>query len=948
MLWTFARFTRHRVTWLVALLSSAVLHTSLPAHPAAAAQHSARAWATSAPAVSAPHAQELPQHVSVVVELTAPPAAALVTRRPDAAPDPAAQARVTRTHIAQLDQAQRQLLPILAQRQAQVLYRTQRVYNGIAVRLPPAQVAALARLPGVRAIHPLRPVQRVRSQSVPLIGAPSVWSHPTGAITGTGVTIASIDTGIDYTHADFGGPGTPAAYQANDATIIEPGSFPTPKVIGGYDFAGDAYDPDSDDPAHAPQPDPDPLDCAIDGHGTHVAGIAAGFGVTAAGTTYPGPYTSSTPIAELALGPGVAPGARLYAYRIFGCTAATELALPALEAAVDPNGDGDLSDHSDIIMAEFATDIGLPDDPTTVAADHATRLGAQVVAAQGNAGDTTFAGASPGNAPGAITVAATTTSDTVAAFSARGPMLGAAGLKPDLAAPGVSIRSAAVGTGSGAVALSGTSMALPHVAGSLALLTQLHPTWSAAERKALLLNTATHDVRLSSSPSAPVISPVRVGAGRVDVAQAAASDVIAFNRDAPAQVSVAFGLLALTTTATLTQAITLANKGTQSDTATLAYQPVTTIPGVTYTLDQEQVVVPAGATATVAVTLHAVWDALQHSRDPALAPTQDGQSRHWLSEAAGYVVVDLALDAAPTLRVPVYAAVRPAAQMTAVVTSTPWSPTATVVLTGTGFGPGLGSSTLPTTPQSLASVYELQAVSPPRPTTRPPHPADLAAIGIAQTPDQLVFGLGTHVPWMTPTPALVRFDILLDTDGSGITADGRGAEYVLRTTDRGTRQGQAPTDVFEAVLTNRQTQTSTVVGLLNLLPPSTVDTAIFSSTVVAIPLPLAALDLSAGPPQLSYRVQTFGSVAGSSGVQPIDDSGTLRYDLAAPHATLLKGYQGLPLVNDQPGTTLTVPTDPTRPAPTLLLLHHHNLPGQQIAILPLSANQQYLPLVVRP
>ena len=152
---------------------------------------------------------------------------------------------------------------------------------------------------------------------VPYIGAPQAWQN-TGK-TGKGVKIAVIDTGVDYTHANFGGPGTPAAFTGNNGTIIEPGTFPTAKVIGGWDFVGDDYDSDSSDPAKTiPHPDPDPLDC--NGHGSHVAGTAAGFGILSNGEQYKGAYNASTYSNSFTIGPGVAPNAKILAYRVFGCT----------------------------------------------------------------------------------------------------------------------------------------------------------------------------------------------------------------------------------------------------------------------------------------------------------------------------------------------------------------------------------------------------------------------------------------------------------------------------------------------------------------------------------------------------------------------------------------------------------------------------------------------------
>ena len=112
--------------------------------------------------------------------------------------------------------------------------------NGIQLRVPSRRLGRSPKLPGVKAVHAVTQHYMDNAKSVPFIGAPLAWQDY-GA-TGNGQTIAVIDGGIDYTHANFGGPGTVEAYEANDSSIIEDGTFPTAKVIDGWDFAGDDYD----------------------------------------------------------------------------------------------------------------------------------------------------------------------------------------------------------------------------------------------------------------------------------------------------------------------------------------------------------------------------------------------------------------------------------------------------------------------------------------------------------------------------------------------------------------------------------------------------------------------------------------------------------------------------------------------------------------------------------
>ncbi|WP_051711447.1 S8 family serine peptidase [Streptomyces sp. NRRL S-350] len=294
---------------------------------------------------------------------------------------------------------------------ARELYRTQTLLTGLAVSAPADRLPALRALPGVRAVHPIVDKRRDNAHSVPLTGAPQVWAGGSapGGNTGKGVRIGIIDSGIDYTHADFGGPGTEEAFRSVErGKPAPPALFPNAKVVGGKDLVGDDYDPDPASPHHQPVPHPgdNPLDCVRNGHGTHVAGTAAGYGVTADGRPYTGPYGPGLDPAAFKVGPGAAPGAQLYAIRVFGCDGSTDRLAQALDLAADPNGDGDLADRLDVVNLSLGSRFGSTDDTDALAVDRLAALGTVVVAAAGNDGDVYGIGGSPGTAARAITVAA--------------------------------------------------------------------------------------------------------------------------------------------------------------------------------------------------------------------------------------------------------------------------------------------------------------------------------------------------------------------------------------------------------------------------------------------------------------------------------------------------------------------------------------------------------------
>ncbi|RDI73476.1 Subtilase [Gaiella occulta] len=284
-----------------------------------------------------------------------------------------------------------------------VLAEYQAAYNGVKVRIARDKAEQLGSLAGVSAVHPLQLMKPDNVRGVPLIGTPAVWDGLSG-LHGEGVKIAVIDTGIDYTHANFGGPGTVAAFAAADAADTLPANPAlfgplAPRVKGGIDLVGDDYDADPSSPTYqpVPHPDPNPLDC--NGHGSHVAGTAAGSGVTAGGATYTGPYNAATISGNSwTIGPGVAPKADIYAIRVFGCEGSTDVTVDAIEWAVD-NG-------MDVINMSLGSPFGSKDDPAAEAATNAARAGVVVVASAGNSGPNQYITGSPASADGAISVAA--------------------------------------------------------------------------------------------------------------------------------------------------------------------------------------------------------------------------------------------------------------------------------------------------------------------------------------------------------------------------------------------------------------------------------------------------------------------------------------------------------------------------------------------------------------
>ncbi|MEU6223268.1 S8 family serine peptidase [Streptomyces sp. NPDC047042] len=294
-------------------------------------------------------------------------------------------------------------------------------------------------------------------ESNKIVGAPATWKS---GITGKGVLIADLDTGIDAGHPDFRG------------RIAASKVFTGTRLKDGF------------------------------GHGTHTASTIAGTGAASRGK-----YA------------GVAPGARLLIGKVCddngGCPDSAIIAgmeWAAAQHAVAVN----------LSLGDTVTDG--TDPVATALNRITAQTGTLFVVAAGNAGGPTGNGVdgtveSPGSADAALTVGSTTKRDTLSDFSSQGPRLGDDAVKPDLVAPGEDIIGArADGTNMDTPVpnpryeqASGTSMATPHVTGAVALLAQAHSTWKAADFKRALTSSA-HGLKN--------LTAFQQGAGRLDIVRA--------------------------------------------------------------------------------------------------------------------------------------------------------------------------------------------------------------------------------------------------------------------------------------------------------------------------------------------------------------------------------------------------------------------------------------------
>lgn len=319
-----------------------------------------------------------------------------------------------------------------------ILQQYDRVFPGLAVRVPPYLAELLAASPLVERVEPDRIMRLDETQVNPPWGLdridqtrPIYDSRYNYRSTGAGVHVYVIDSGIRRTHRELAG----RVGNGFDA-VGNSGGFGSPITIGRGGSRGGLLGFGGTRNQPAPPPPSDPMDASTtpddcNGHGTHVAG-------TVAGTTF-----------------GVAKNAIVHGVRVVNCqgVGTSSSAIAGLDWVI--------KNHVRPAVVNMSLGGG-----ASASVDMAVRsahdAGITVVTAAGN--ETADAcGSSPGREPKAINVGATERDDRRASYSNFGACV-------DLFAPGSGVVSAGNRSDSDQTSKSGTSMASPHVAGAVAKL----------------------------------------------------------------------------------------------------------------------------------------------------------------------------------------------------------------------------------------------------------------------------------------------------------------------------------------------------------------------------------------------------------------------------------------------------------------------------------------------
>jgi subtilisin family serine protease len=482
---------------------------------------------------------------------------------------------------------------------AEVHWRYGVVLNGMAVVVPRSQLSRLMALRGAT-VWPSVTYHALLNRTPELIGAPTVWG-PTLSTAGNGMKIAILDDGLDQTHVFF----DPAGYAYPPGFPKGNTAYTTAKVIVAKTFA-----PKTPVWKYANTP----FDPEFSEHATNVAGIAAGNHDTLA--------TLSSGKVKVS---GIAPNAYIGNYKVL-TTPTENFGLDGNSPEIAKGIEEAVKDGMDVINLSLGEpEIEPSRDIVVKAVDNAADAGVISVIAAGNDFGDAGRGSigSPGTAPKAITVAASTEGDSgpadvIAGFSSSGPTPISLQMKPDVTAPGVDLLSSLPHNQWSNHDWSGTSMAAPHVAAAAALLKERHPAWTPAQVKSALESTGAP---VHPAGSATELTPLREGGGRIDLPRA--DNPLVFTDPS----GLSFGLVARGTTSA--RQLALADAGGGAAPWTTSIDPQTTPHGVSLSLSTPT----AAAGTTLGVTLTVAADAAEGDAQGFLLLTRGSDVRrvpYWL------------------------------------------------------------------------------------------------------------------------------------------------------------------------------------------------------------------------------------------------------------------------------------------------------------------------------
>ncbi|MCX8065480.1 MAG: S8 family serine peptidase [Candidatus Hydrogenedentes bacterium] len=810
--------------------------------------------------------ENIPEYIPIVIEFKEKCAIDFYLSQKNLKSNTEELLRQTREHIEKLKSIQDEFTYTINRAKSNTIIRlfsAQRVFNGMGCYVSSNEIEKIVNNEFVKAIHPLGKLELHLSTSIPSLGVPRIWNDYLA--TGRGIKIAVIDSGIDYIHPTFGGSGNPGDYNANNPTLVEENiKYPNEKIIGGYDFVGEEYNPEIPG-RQIPNPDPDPFDQL--GHGTHVAGIIGGYGVLNNGSTYNGNYDLSTLNTYFSVAPGVAPNCQIYALKIFSVSPKTEILIPAIEWAVDPNQDGDFNDKADIINLSLGEDYGFSDTPECVACENAFKIGTLVVASAGNRGDSFYAFAMPASAPSAIGVSAYEDPDPtiplntpykVAYFSSRGPSISSNNrllLKPDLSAPGIWIFSANMGSSPLGRMSSGTSMSAPHISGIAGLLKEISHSSSPSELKTLLINNSIYGTILKKGDSTYSAGPTTGGAGRLDLSNSFNLDILVYDSENPNEVALTFDLWEISEDTQITKWLRIKNLSGGSKSFHIQTIPYVNPQGVyIFPMEFEAGPIPESQYIDVPITINAQYSEISNFRDPSIYIRSSETKRAWVSEFYGKIVVENLTDNT-FMSIPFYSQVKPASKLEILPKEINVTKDSHSILQIHGLHLNTGTN-YPIDLLSFYGIFEVVDVS-----DRLKNLAgylscgDINFVAIADDypylpegsklkDSNIYFLISTYSPWSTPNQ--IKFKVYIDVDGDDTT------DFILSNTYTYEFQPPSPSsDVFVSMLENNKTLEMKILYPLYGYSADKYDMNPFRNNTII--LPIKASDIELDEQKTSFR-----------------------------------------------------------------------------------------------